>query len=297
MVRRALKAAFSRGEGYEPQPPGVFFDDRAVRGYFLDLRAKTVAPSARRPQRLLPADLAQLALGWWERSLAGDGAAEERFFELCRLLQATAERRPGELRWPYSVRVPKYGLEPPWYSALAQGQIASVFVRAHLRSGRDEYALTAELAAAPLLVGSASELVSATPFGPVLEEAPGRPASHILNGWIYAVWGLWEVQIGLGLGRVADTLAATLACLRALLPRYDLGWWSRYSLLPGPVEDVAQPFYHRLHADQLEVLYRLTGVPDFRQAARRWRSYDTPAARARALAHKGMLALLQAVHG
>lgn len=293
VVARALRAALSRGQGYEPQPPGRFFDDRSVRGYFLDLSAKTVAASGRHPEGLLPADLAQLALGWFERALAGDEEAHDRFFRLCHLLEAEAERRPGELRWPYSVPVPKYGLEPPWYSALAQGQIASVLVRAYLHTGRERYARAAELAAAPLLMGSGSELVSITPFGPVLEEAPSRPASHILNGWVYAAWGLWDLHIGLGLSRAADTLSATLKCLQAMLPRYDLGWWTRYSLLPGPLADVSQPFYHRLHVDQMEVLYRLTGVSDFREAAHRWRSYDTPSSRLRAVVHKGLFATVR----
>jgi heparosan-N-sulfate-glucuronate 5-epimerase len=265
-----------------------------VRGYFLDLRAKTEAACARRPERLLPADLAQLALGWWERALAG-GCGDEEFLRLCRLLESKAEPRPGELRWPYPVAVAKYGLEPPWYSALAQGQIASVFLRAYLRTGLDRYAHAAELAISPLLLGSGSELVSATAAGPILEEAPSRPGSHILNGWIYAIWGLWDVHIGLGLSRAEETLSATLECLQVLLPRYDLGWWTRYSLFPGSVADVAQPFYHRLHVDQMEVLHRLTGADVFRRAARRWRSYGTLPGHLRALAWKGVFAAAQTI--
>ncbi len=226
--------------------------------------------------------------------MAGNGSGDE-FLRLCRLLEATAERSAGALRWPYPVAVPKYGLEPPWYSALAQGQIASVFVRAYLWTGLDRYAHAAELAIAPLLLGSGSELVSATPAGPILEEAPSHPASHILNGWIYAVWGLWDVHVGLGLRRAGDTLDATLACLRLLLPHYDLGWWTRYSLFPGPVADVAQPFYHRLHVDQMEVLYRLTGAEVFKGAARRWRSYATLPGHLRSLAWKGAFAVAQGI--
>jgi hypothetical protein len=58
------------------------------------------------------------------------------------------------------------------------------------------------------------------------------------------------------------------------LPQYDVGWWSKYSLYPHRLPDLAKPFYHRLHVTQLDVLYRLTGIDEFRARAARWRSFD-----------------------
>jgi heparosan-N-sulfate-glucuronate 5-epimerase len=294
-ARRAFRTIFSSGIGFEPQPPGRFFDDRSVRGYFIDFSAKTVSPSARTPELLTPADVAQLALGWWERGLAGDRSAQTKFFDVCQRLQEGAHRCNDRLCWPYLVPVPKYRLQPPWYSALAQGQIGSVFVRAHLATGRDEYAESAKAALAPLSEDGSSDLLILTPAGPILEEAPSRPPSHILNGWIYAVWGLWDAHIGLGDRRAETTMRASLECLRRMVDRYDMGWWTRYSLLEGPVADVAHPFYHRLHVDQLEVLYRLTGFSEFRDAGRRWCEYESRGGRLRALAHKGLAAAVRAV--
>ena len=48
-------------------------------------------------------------------------------------------------------------------------------------------------------------------------------------------------------------LAASTDCLLATLSSYDVGWWTKYSLYPHRLPDLAKPFYHRLHVDQLDV--------------------------------------------
>src|SRR3954452_6704589 len=82
-IERAINAALSRGPGYEPTPIGPAFDDRSVRGYYIDFRAKTTSPTAADAAALPAIQLIQLALGWWERHVEGDRAAMERFLELC----------------------------------------------------------------------------------------------------------------------------------------------------------------------------------------------------------------------
>jgi heparosan-N-sulfate-glucuronate 5-epimerase len=285
-ARRSVRSALSIGPGYEAQPAGAFVDVRIVRGYFIDFRAKTTSPTAARPEALVPAGLAQLALGWWERHLAGDAGAMEHFLRVCGLLAASGVDGQSELLWPYEMPVPKYHLAPPWYSALAQAQAASAFVRAHLASGDDQFAELARRSIAPVLPGSSSGLLMSTLDGPVPEEAPSNPPSLILNGWIYALWGLWDVAVGLGDRLSRQVLDESVECLRRTLHRYDIGWWSCYSLYPHRLPDLAKPFYHRLHIDQLEVLHRLTGVAEFGAAARRFAAYDTRAHRMRAVAQK-----------
>ena len=66
-------------------------------------------------------------VAWGEKLVLLDepGAADE-FMRLCVVIERGGETNGGTLRWPYHVRVPKYGTPVPWYSGLAQGQIASV---------------------------------------------------------------------------------------------------------------------------------------------------------------------------
>jgi heparosan-N-sulfate-glucuronate 5-epimerase len=272
-------AALSRGPGYEPQPLGKRFDADHVRGYYLDLSAKTTSSTAEAPERLVPAGLAQLALGWWERSLGGEERALEAFDDTCRLLRERAVPRDGALLWPYDMAVPKYRLQPPWFSAMAQGQIASVFVRA---ASRDDAAAETALQALRPLLDRSETFVVETKAGPVLEEAPTTPPSCVLNGWIYALWGVRDVAVGLGSAEAAVLLDESVRALLATLDEYDTGWWSRYSLWADG-RDLAKPFYHRIHVAQLEALHALTAVPEFAAVAARWREYDTRAGAARAV--------------
>jgi hypothetical protein len=289
-VERALNSALSRGPGYEATPIGPAFGAGSVGGYYIDFRAKTTSPTARDLDALPATPLIQLALGWWERLHAGESEAEAQFFRLCEAIERRAVGRVDELRWPINVAVPKYRLAEGWCSALPQGQAASVFVRAYLASGDDRYAGLARKAARPLLTENSSDLVTRTAAGPLLEEAPGDPPSHILNGWISALWGLWDVGLGLDDGDAGDAFQASLSCLLAYLPAYDTGWWSLYSLYPHALEDLAKPIYHRFHITQLDVLHRLTGHDDLRETRDRWARYDRPAARAAAIAHKAAFA-------
>jgi hypothetical protein len=291
-LQRALNSALSRGPGYEPTPRGSAFDDRHVRGYYIDFRAKTTAPYVRDLDALPATPLIQLALGWWERHVAGDRTAAARFLALCEAVAARAEPAGQDLLWPSRVAVTKYRLAAPCLSALPQGQAASVFVRAHLISRKDRYAELALAAARPLLSPTGSQLVTWTAAGPILEEAPSAPPSHILNGWISALWGLWDAQLALGDPRSGSMFEKSISCLQIHLPAYDTGWWTLYSLFPHAIEDLAKPIYHRFHIAQLEVLHRLTGLPEFAATANRWRAYDRPRTCALAVAHKGAFSVL-----
>jgi heparosan-N-sulfate-glucuronate 5-epimerase len=284
-LRNAWASALSRGPTYESQTPGLRWKHDSVVGYFVDFREKTSAPGARDPESLQPVSLAQLALGWWERHLDGDTRAGSRFDALAELLARQGLPQGAELRWPYTVAIPKYGLGSGWCSAMAQGQIASVFVRQFLRTGDGQWADRGRAALRPLVFES--ELVSQTSAGRVFEEAPSDPPSHILNGWIYALWGLWDAAVALQDGDAEKAFTAGVAALRTMLPAYDVGWWTRYSLYPHLLKDLAKPFYHRIHVLQLEMTARATGHSDIAATAERWRGYDRAPNRIAAVAQKG----------
>jgi heparosan-N-sulfate-glucuronate 5-epimerase len=284
-LRRAWGSALSRGPTYERQTPGARWQESSVAGYWVDFREKTVARSALDPKALQPTSLAQLALGWWERHLDGEVGAGVWFDFLAELLARQAVAAGEQLRWPFTVAVPKYGLSSGWCSAMTQGQVASVFVRQHLRTGDDRWGEYALAAVRPLV--RKTELVSETPAGPVLEEAPSDPPSHILNGWIYALWGLWDASVGLHDTDAERAFATSMVTLRAMLPAYDVGWWTRYSLYPHVLTDLAKPFYHRIHVLQLHVTARAAGYADLAATAQRWQDYDRIPNRLAALAHKG----------
>jgi heparosan-N-sulfate-glucuronate 5-epimerase len=292
-VLGGARATIGRGKGYEAQPVGERFTEAPLSGYFIDFRAKTTAGTASAPWELSPAALAQLSLGWWERAIAGEPDLFPRFLETAELLRRASQRNASGSLWPYDADLPKYGLRAPWYSAMAQGQIASVFARVARRTGDPADADLAISAIQPLLRPSEPCLVAETPEGPVLEEAPSRHPSRILNGWIFALVGLWEVGEGLDDAGAAHAFQLGIAALERALPLYDVGWWSRYSLYPHRLVDLAKPFYHRLHVAQLDALHRLTGIDAFADTAVRWASYDRLLPRSGAVAQKAAFRLLR----
>lgn len=281
---RAWNAAFSRGASYEAVPPGRHFSPEKVAGYYMDFRSKTAGeiPS----ERLLPAALAQLGLGWWERFLEGEPQAENHYLRVCSMLLEQAHDAGGEFRWIYDIAVPKYRLAPPFASGLAQGQIASLMVRAHVATGASKYATAAHRAIAPLLAEHTTDLVTMTDAGPILEEIPTEPRSHVLNGWVSALWGLLDVGLEFEDERATSAFERGCRCLVALLDWYDVGWWTKYSLYPTSLPDLAKPIYHRFQIDQMDVLGRLTGEHAFHSTARRWENYDTLGNRTRMFIQK-----------
>jgi heparosan-N-sulfate-glucuronate 5-epimerase len=287
LIRRAFQGALSRGYGYEPHEAGRNFLSDGIGGYFVDYRPKIASHAANPAEPLHPADVAHLALGWWERIELGEARAADEFMRLCEVLLRNGEARGGALLWPYHVYVAKYDTPVPWYSGMAQGQIASVLVRALAHTREERYGDLALRAVRPLLEPGPERLVTNTSDGPVLEETGhSAPPSHILNGWIFALWGVRDVAVALGDDRAERMATDTTACLVRKLPQYDVGWWSKYSLYPHPLPDLAKPFYHRLHVTQLDVLYRLTGIDEFRARAVRWRSFDRAPAVLAAVASK-----------
>ena len=186
--------------------------------------------------------------------------------------------------WRYPVPVARYGVAPGWYSAMAQGLAVSVLLRAHDVTGERPY-LDAAHAASTLMLrplasgGCADYDESGRPF---LEECPCDPPCHILNGAVYALIGLRELEARTG-GRVHLSAARRLA---AQIEDYDLGYWSRYDLRFDAPATLA---YHCLHVALLEVASSLFAHHGFGGIVCRWRSYARhPGYRLRAATAKAL---------
>jgi hypothetical protein len=157
---------------------------------------------------------------------------------------------------------------------MAQGEAASLLVRLYLTTAEEAFASAALRALAPLSQPSTNGGVCAFLEGARWpEEFPTRPPSFVLNGAMFAWWGVRDVAVGLGdreAGHFFETGADTLA---ANLWRYDTGKWSLYSLYPHPVRPVASSFYHALHIEQLRAMNMFAPRLQFPEMQRRWERY------------------------
>src|SRR5207249_12025471 len=105
------------------------------------------------------------------------------------------------------------------------------------------------------------------------EEYILSPPTHILNGFIWAAWGVYDYFLASGSRQAVDLFASAVKTLRTNLERYDLGFWSLYELSGTLLPMIASPFYHRLHVTQLRVMHSITSENIYARYANRWASY------------------------
>jgi heparosan-N-sulfate-glucuronate 5-epimerase len=244
-----------------------------------------------------PIAIAQYGLGnfnLWRRG--NDTGRKTKFFRAADWLCTHLERNAHGLsvwnhhfNWEY-----RDTLKAPWYSALAQGQGISVLVRAHQRSGETRYLEAARLAFAAFQHSIEEGGVEFTDASGDLwfEEYIVSPPTHILNGFIWSLWGVFDYFLATKDAIAEELFAGGVRTLLHNLERYDLGFWSLYEQSGTRLPMVASPFYHRLHIVQLRVMHRLTGEPKFAEVADRWQRYSqSRAKRTRALCYKSAFKL------
>jgi heparosan-N-sulfate-glucuronate 5-epimerase len=195
-----------------------------------------------------------------------------------------------DFNWPY-----RQVLRAPWYSGLAQGNGLSMLVRAAKASGDAAYADAAHSAFEPLRrhVSDGGVLVRDEYNDIWIEEYLVEPPSHILNGFIWALWGVYDYANWSGKKEAEKLWTSCVCTLERRLHEFDTGWWSLYEARNGDRETLASRYYHTLHISQLKIMHRLTGIETFARYAARFQNYlDQPANRVRAFARKAIFKLV-----
>jgi heparosan-N-sulfate-glucuronate 5-epimerase len=181
--------------------------------------------------------------------------------------------------WYAQKGVPTYRLRAPWASAMAQGRVLSVLTRAWQCTADEKYIDSARRGLAAFSVPIAQGgIVDGYDGWTTYEEFPAQPAPHVLNGMIFALFGLWDlIRVQPEDRRAAELFERGVASVEALLPLYDTGWWSLYDIYhleaPSP-RNPATAHYHDIHIKQLKVMHAITGRGPFGAFARRWTAYQ-----------------------
>jgi hypothetical protein len=185
--------------------------------------------------------------------------------------------------WYYQMDLPAFRAAAPWISGMAQGQGLSLLARAYASTQQDAFYQAATRALNSfrysLEEGGVYSLDSHGAY--FYEEVAVVPPSRILNGCLFALIGLHDFIL-VWPGEGGEMLMRRgLEGVEKLLPRFDNGYWSRYSLVPA--DHIASLDYHLIHIQQLRVLGRLYELPAFLEFAERWQTYaESPVCRMRA---------------
>jgi len=190
-----------------------------------------------------------------------------------RRMIATRVESRGAWWFPYPFDYPlasgmNYTQQQPWYSAMAQGQAISLFIRLAQATGDASWRTAADRAFLSLRLGFSNAgpwVTHRDGNGRLwLEEYPARTptgSGRVLNGHLFAMYGVWDYW-----NLTKSTVAARLfADAGATVKRYVLrnfrnpGWASSYALRGlAPTEK-----YHTIHVDQLLHMHALSGDATF----------------------------------
>jgi hypothetical protein len=276
----------------------VFDEEELKRGgsqdFHFDAQGIPVIPSYIdvEPRRLhyYPIAIGQYALAIFHTWLGSERQDDRRRF--LRLADWFVEHQAEDGCWYADTDVPLYGLRAPWPSAMAQGRGLSVLTRAWQCTSDARYIESAGSALAAFSAPLERGGITDTYKGWITyEEYPAQPAPHVLNGMIFALFGLWDlVRAEPEDPRAAAIFERGAATVEALLPLYDSGWWSLYDLYHLEAASPRNPctaHYHDIHIKQLRVMHAITGRDTFDGFARRWAAYEAgPGGRLRAYAGK-----------
>jgi heparosan-N-sulfate-glucuronate 5-epimerase len=185
-------------------------------------------------------------------------------------------------------------LKAPWYSGLAQGQGVSLLLRAHAQSADEKYLTAAQKAFVALTrpIAQGGVLFTDKAGDVWIEEYLVDPPTHILNGFMWALWGAFDYWLARADAEAKSIFDRGVRTLAHNLPRFDTGYWSLYEQSGTRMKMLASPFYHRLHIVQLSVMATLTGEKVFAETADRWQGYSQQISnRMLALAEKSVFKL------
>lgn len=155
------------------------------------------------------------------------------------------------------------------YSAMAQGEGASLLLRAYSVTNNDIYykaALDAiDFMLEPLEQGGTSLYV-----GDKLYFMEYTQKSVVLNGWIFAIFGLIDLCKISDDNKYTLKLNQTLITLQNVISDFDASYWSYYN---QDKSVISSRFYHDLHIALLRVLYNLSNISKFEEVSRNWYLY------------------------
>ncbi|MFH2138499.1 MAG: D-glucuronyl C5-epimerase family protein [Candidatus Omnitrophota bacterium] len=230
-----------------------------------------------------PNAIAQQALGYYDKYLRSNAEEDKNAF----LRQANYFRKFGRmvrddvLLWEYNFPFEmRDNLSAPWRSALAQGQALSVLIRAHKLTGDNEYAQRAHKGFKSfnfLAREHEGGVLDAQDGFLWLEEYIVNSPNHVLNGFIWALWGVRDYAVYFNDKQAHKIYKECLKTLEHNLKNYDLGFWTTYDWPQG--YDKKQPvmptslYYQNLHAVQMQACYNLTGKTFFLDYHKKWQGY------------------------
>ena len=263
-----------KSQQHVKQNEGKCFSVKEVRGYYNDFTEKIIKyglPCDKIPitkhdngtSGFFPIEIFQYGLAAYDLFLLNGNQEDLVRFRNCVQWALTSQEKSGAWKTFY--------LQNPSspYSAMAQGEGASLLLRAYILTKNSSYIIAAKKALdfmlIPITEGGTSDYGC---DGIVLKEF--TYLSPVFNGWIYAAWGLFDYYKVTGDLEILNAWNNTLRAIKAHIKEFDNGYWSNYSFSGA----ISSSHYHRIHIAQLSVLAKITGDSEFKRQCDIFRNYS-----------------------
>ena len=230
-------------------------------------------------QQYNPDAIAQYALGCFELYLeSGKNNFLNKFMNQAEWFMNNISMLDADVGvWYYRFDFEYYEmLKNPWYTSLGQGHGISVLVRAWKITNDSKYLNVAHKAFVSYerSIDHPGGICFVDPDNNLwFEEYVISKPTHILNGFIWSLWGLYDYWLATNNKNALHLFNKGVKTLQANLYKYDNGIWSKYDLAQTTLPSIAGGYYHKLHIEQLNVMYKLTGEDVFNEVSELWESY------------------------
>lgn len=221
-----------------------------------------------------PISIGQLGLAVYHSYLKSKSEDDkQRFLKFCDWFADKKNYDIDEklgIRWLTEVPLPAYKNPGPWQSAFSQSRGLSILSRGYQLTENEKFKTIAEEALKCFEISvDEGGITSFTDDGPFYEEYTSSVPTLVLNGMIFALFGLYDfVRVFPDNQKAKKLFDDGIETVERILPKYDMGFWSRYNLCKAdwyPEIDPATIQYQRLHIVQLKALYKITGKQIFKE--------------------------------
>ncbi|MEY3499835.1 MAG: hypothetical protein RL308_1504 [Bacteroidota bacterium] len=171
----------------------------------------------------------------------------------------------------------RYNLKKNWSSAMAQGECLSFYLRMFQILNADLILQKCHFIFTAMMVPVSENGVKTIDENNFywLEEYPSTPASYVLNGFIYALFGIQDYYRVTKSDLAKKELNCYFKTLENNIDKYDAGFWSYYDL---QYKELVKFYYQKnVHAPQMQAIYKLTGNQTYNLLYKKWLSQCTPA--------------------
>lgn len=172
-------------------------------------------------------------------------------------------------RNPYNEQ---YDLKEGWVSSMYQGQGISIYLRKYQLTNDDYWLEEAykifNFFKYDYVDGGVKRIDE---HGCIwFEEYPTDPPSYVLNGFIYTMFGIYDLCRVTQHAEAKELWEKCIFTLEKNLSKYDVRYWSIYDQLKKQL--VSHYYQKNVHVPLMEIMYLLTKKEIFKKYADKWQS-------------------------